>query len=78
MAGKENPFSMSMASSKASRQSAGEKVGPGSQAEDEVKLTVQIPESLQRDLKALAGYSGQSMKEILIRCIREEVARYKN
>lgn len=73
----DNPLGAALSGGKARRQNAGERVGPGSLTEDEVKLTVELPESLHRELKAGAALSGQSMKEILIRGVRAELAKLK-
>lgn len=57
------------------RRKAGEKSGPAATLEDEKLLTVSVPLSLHRELKAVAAQSDLTMKEMVINGIKAEIQR---
>lgn len=75
MAEKTNLLKASLEGGAARRRTPGERSGAGALPEEEKLLTVSIPLSLHRDLKAGAATRAETMKQLVTRALRAELDR---
>lgn len=73
MAAKENPMSAALSQGAARRRTPGETAGQAPAEEPEKLLTVSVPLSLHKELKALCAQADVTMKQLVTRGITKEM-----